>query len=56
MNEKKKGLGCESSINLSTVHDTKQKHKARILEKTHQRYHATVQTVDIFKDCSDESD
>lgn len=57
MNEKTKGLGCESSVNVSSFQDPKQKHKAKIWEKTHQRYHASSErTVDIFKDCSDESD
>ncbi|XP_055320224.1 angiogenic factor with G patch and FHA domains 1 isoform X1 [Sitodiplosis mosellana] len=57
MNEKNKGLGCESSVSVSSLQDPKQKHKARIWEKTHQRYHASSErTVDIFKDCSDESD
>lgn len=55
MNEKKKGLGCESS-SVSTIQDPKQKYKARILEKTHQRYHASDRAVDIFKNASDESD
>lgn len=58
MNEKKQGLGSESSSMSATtnLHDPKQKHKARILEKTHQRYLASEATVDIFKNCSDESD
>lgn len=58
MNEKKQGLGCESSSMSATtnLNDPKQKHKARIWEKTHQRYHASDAAVDIFKNCSDESD
>lgn len=59
MNDKKQGLGCESSssnISATNFNDPKQKQKVRILEKTHQRYHASEATVDIFKNCSDESD
>lgn len=57
MNEKKRGLGCESSgMSVVDINDPKQKQKARIWEKTHQRYHASEATVDIFKHCSDESD
>ncbi|XP_031626133.1 angiogenic factor with G patch and FHA domains 1 isoform X2 [Contarinia nasturtii] len=54
MNEKNKGLGCESSSTSFQQHDSKQKHKAQILQKTQRRYNASEATVDIF--CSDESD
>lgn len=64
-NEKHQGLGCESgtgdgggggSSGLCSLKDPKQKHKAKIWQKTQQRYHASESTVDIFKNCSDESD
>lgn len=59
-NEKHQGLGCGSASGdgsgTSVLKDPKQKYKARIREKTQQRYHASESTVDIFKTCSDESD
>lgn len=55
-NEKHQGLGCESGSGSSSLKDPKQKHKAKIWQKTQQRYHASESTVDIFKNCSDESD
>lgn len=55
MNEKNKGLGCESGgTSFQQHHDSKQKHKARILQKTQRRYQASQAseaTVDIF--CSE---
>lgn len=64
-NDKHQGLGCASvggdgdvgsGSGSSSLKDPKQKHKAKIWEKTQQRYHASESTVDIFKNCSDESD
>lgn len=58
-NEKHQGLGCESGsggFNESGSIDPKQKQKTKIWQKTQQRYNATESTVDIFKNCSDDSD
>lgn len=54
MNDKTKGLGCDNNESTSSFQDQKQRHKSKIWQKTHQRYHASEATVDIFKD--DESD
>lgn len=53
-NQSHKGLGCEERVSTTSFDNPKQKHKAKILQKTHQRYHANDKTVDIFGENSDD--
>lgn len=52
-NQSQKGLGCEDATTNVTFDNTKQKHRAKILEKTQKRYHASEAAVDIFEADSD---